>query len=93
MTSQSRNLIVCANFLVAVGVGIWSLYLVSMPLHPLPGDSHSGLLGVFSGLLLPPVAFMAFAAGRLVQLRSRFAWLTQLIALTLVVALVLLLAL
>lgn len=93
MTSQSRIVIVYANFLVAVGVGIWSLYLISMPLHPLAGDSHRGLLGLFTGLFLVPVALAAFAAGRLVQRQSKLAWLMQLIALTLTAALVLMLVL
>ncbi|QSX79376.1 hypothetical protein [Agrilutibacter solisilvae] len=93
MTSQSRAFVAIANFLVAVAVGAWSLYLISMPLHPLAGDSHGGILAAFSGLFLAPVALSAFAAGRLFQRQSQRAWLMQGVALALVAALVLVLVL
>ena len=92
MTSQVRTLVAYANFVVAFGIGVWSLYLISMPLHPAPGDSHGGLLAVFSGVFLLPVALAAFAAGRLFQRQSRAAWGVQLLALVLVAALVLAIA-
>ncbi len=93
MTSQARTLIAYANFLVAAVIGAWSLYLISMPLHPPVGDSHGGLLGAFSGIFLAPVALASFAAGRLFQRQSKGAWLMQVIALALVVGLVLVLIL
>jgi MFS family permease len=92
MAPQVRTLVAYANFLLALGIGVWSLYLISMPLHPAPGDSHGGLLAVFSGMFLLPIALAAFAAGRLFQRQSRAAWVVQLLALALVAALVLALA-
>lgn len=89
MTYQARTLSAYANFLIAAGIGAWSLYLISMPLHPPAGDSHGGLLGVFSGLALAPLALAALATGRLLQRRSRGAWLMQVITSTLLVMLVL----
>jgi hypothetical protein len=80
------------NFLVAAGIGVWGIYLISMPLHPAAADSHGGLLAAFSGMLLLPVALMAFAAGRLFQQQSRAAWPVQLLALCLVAGLILVLA-
>jgi hypothetical protein len=89
MTSLARVSIVYANFLVAAGIGAWSLYLMTMPLHPPIGDSHGGLLAAFSGMFLAPVALAVFAAGLLFRRQSRGAWLMQVIALALVAALVL----
>ena len=93
MTSQARTFVAYANFLVAAGIGAWSIYLISMPLHPLAGDSHGGLLAVFSGMFLAPVALAAFATGQLFLRQSKGAWLMQLVALALVAALVLALVL
>ena len=93
MTSQTRTFVAYANFLAAAGIGAWSIYLISMPLHPLAGDSHGGLLAAFSGMFLAPVALAAFATGQLFLRRSKSAWLMQLIALALVAALVLVLVL
>ena len=93
MNPQTRTLVTYANFFVAACIGAWSLYLISMPLHPPSADSHGGLLGAFSGLFLLPVALAAFAAGRLFQKRSGAAWLAQLVALALAFALVLVLVL
>lgn len=89
MTSQVRTLVIAANFLVAMGIGAWGLYLISTPLHPASDDSHGGLLAVFSGLFLLPISLAAFAAGRLFQRQSRSAWLAQLVVLALVAALAL----
>jgi len=93
MSPQTRNLVAYANFFVAACIGVWSIYLISMPLHPPSTDSHGGLLAAFSGMFLMPVGLAAFAAGRLIQQQSRAAWLVQLVALALVVTLVLLLVL
>ena len=89
MTSQARTLIVYANFLVAAGIGAGSLYLILMPLYPLAGDSHGGLLATFAGLFLAPVALSVFAAGRMFQKQYKRAWIMQLLALVLVVPLAL----
>jgi len=78
---------VYGNFLLAAGIGAWSLYLLTLPLHPSAGDSHGGLLAVFSGLFLAPLALMAFATGKLFQRQSKGAWLMQVLALLPVVAL------
>ncbi len=93
MNPRARTIVAYADFLVAACVGAWSLYLISMPLHPSAGDSHGGLLAAFSGIFLLPVALAAFAAGLLLQRQSRAAWPVQLLALALVVALVLFLVL
>lgn len=89
MTPQARTLVIYTNFLVAAGIGAWSLYLISMPLHAPADDAHGGLLAAFSGMFLVPVAFATFAAGLLFQRQSRHAWLTQVIALALMAGLVL----
>jgi len=86
-------LLIYANFFVTAAIGAWSLYLLSMPLHPLAEDSHGGLLAAFSGMFLAPVALSAFGAGRLFQQQPQGAWLMQLLALSLVAALALLLIL
>ncbi|GAB3745239.1 hypothetical protein [Lysobacter olei] len=93
MQPKVRTSVAYANFLLGAGIGAWSLYLISMPLHPAAGDSHGGLLAVFSGFFLAPVALTAFATGRLFQRHSRGAWPMQVLALALVAALVLRLAL
>ena len=93
MTSKARTLVIYANFLLAAAIGAWSLYLISMPLHPSSGDSHGGLLAAFSGMFLAPVSLTAFAAGRLFQQESQGAWLMQMLALSLVAALAVLLVL
>lgn len=93
MTSQTRSIIVYANYLAAAAIGCFCVYLISMPLHPPVGDSHAGFLAVFSGLFVAPVAIAAFAAGRLFQRKSRYAWLLQVAVLAAAAALVLELAL
>jgi hypothetical protein len=84
-----RQNIAHANFLLAAGIGAWSLYLITMPLHPPAGDSHGGLLAAFSGLFLTPVALIAFATGWLFQRHSKSAWLMQGLTLALVASLAL----
>jgi len=91
MQSRAQTVIAYANFLLAAAIGAWSLYLLTMPLHPAAGDSHGGLLAAFSGLFLAPIALIAFATGRLFQRQSKVAWLIQ--AITLVLAVTLILAL
>jgi hypothetical protein len=93
VTSKARTFLIYANFFMAAAIGAWSLYLLSMPLHPPAQDSHGGLLAAFSGMFLAPVAISAFGAGRLFQQQSQGAWLMQLLALCLVAALALLLVL
>ena len=89
MTLQAPSFVAYANFAVAAGLGIWCLYLISMPLHPAAGDSHGGLLSVFAGLLLAPVPLAVFTAGWLFQRQSKAAWLMQVVASGMLAALVL----
>jgi len=93
MQPSARTAIAYANFFVAGLVGAGSLYLITMPLHPLASDSHGGLMAVFSGLFLAPLALVGFVTGRLFQRQSRNAWLMQVLALVLWAALVLALVL
>jgi hypothetical protein len=87
MDTRARNRVAFANYAVAAGIAAWGAYLSLMPLYPSDGDSHGGLLAVFSGLFLVAVALVPFCAGRLVRFRSRAAWPVQVLALALVVGL------
>jgi len=89
MNPQTRTFLICTNFFIAACLGAWSIYLISMPLHPASTDSHRGMLGAFSGMFLLPVALASFASGRLFQQQSRAAWLVQLVTFVLLVTLVL----
>jgi hypothetical protein len=81
MDARARNRIAFANYAVAAVIAAWGAYLALMPLYPSAGDSHGGLLAVFSGLFVLTVALVPFCAGRLVQCRSRAAWPVQVLAL------------
>ena len=87
MDTRTRNRLVLANYATAAAIGAWSLYLILMPLYPRPGDSHGGMLAVFSGLFLALAALAPFVAGRLVKHQSRAAWPVQVLALLVVVGL------
>ena len=88
---QSRALLARVNYLVAAAIGVWSIYLMSMPLHPQGSDVHGGLLAVFSGFLLVPVALSAYVAGLLHHRKSEQVWIAQTIAVALVAVLIVLL--
>jgi len=53
------------DFFAAATLAAWGLFLATSPLHPLPGDSHGGLMAVFPGLLLIALAALAYGSGKL----------------------------
>ncbi len=65
------------DFLAAVALAAWGLYLATAPLHPLPGDSHGGLMAVFPGLLLIALAALAYGSGKLLLRQHIWGWLLQ----------------
>ena len=65
------------DFLAAVALAAWGLYLATAPLHPLPDDSHGGLMAVFPGLLLIALAALAYGSGKLLLRQRIWGWLLQ----------------
>ena len=62
------------DFVVATVVAVIGLYLVTSPLHPIPGDSHGGLMAVFPGLLLGILAWLAYVSGKLLLRGHIWGW-------------------
>jgi hypothetical protein len=76
----SRNVtrtIAYCDFLASVALASWGLYLATSPLHPLPGDSHGGLMAVFPGLLLIALAALAYGSGKLLLHQHALGWFLQ----------------
>jgi hypothetical protein len=77
---MSRNLskaIAYFDFVVAAALAVWGLFLATAPLHPLPGDSHGGLMAVFPGLLLILLAALTYGSGKLLMRQNNRGWLLQ----------------
>jgi hypothetical protein len=71
---MSRNflrVIACLDFVLAAVLTAWGVFLATSPLHPVPGDSHGGLMAVFPGLLLILLAVLLYCSGKaLLQKRT-----------------------
>ncbi len=77
---MNRNLpraVAYFDFTAAAALAVWGLYLVTAPLHPMPGDSHGGLMAVFPGLLLIALAALAYGAGKLLLRCHIWGWPSQ----------------
>jgi hypothetical protein len=77
---MSRNLsraVAYFDFFAAAALAAWGLFLAISPLHPLPGDSHGGLMAVFPGLLLMALAALAYGSGKLLLRQHIWGWLMQ----------------
>ena len=56
---------------------LFSFYLMASPLMPDPNDSHGGMLALFSGLFLFPVATSLMVAGAALIRAHRWRWWAQ----------------
>jgi hypothetical protein len=65
------------DFVAAAALAAGGLFLATSPLHPLPGDSHGGLMGVFPGLILIFLAALACGSGKLLLRQHAWGWLFQ----------------
>lgn len=73
--------------LVAVGA-----FLVSSPWHPQVGDSHGGLMAVFSGALLLIFALVIYAVGGFFSSRGKWGLRVQIAVSVIVIVTVAILA-
>lgn len=62
------------DFVAAAVLAAWGLFLATAPLHPLPGDSHGGLMAVFPDLLLILLATFSYGSGKLLLRRHIWGW-------------------
>ncbi|MES2015321.1 MAG: hypothetical protein V4484_02405 [Pseudomonadota bacterium] len=58
-------------------IALWSVYLMTGPLHPGLDEAHSGMAGVLSGLILLSISIAIFIAARAMQRGGRRHWLEQ----------------
>ena len=72
------EIIIASVFIVLGG------YLLLSPLYPPPGDTHGGLLGMFSGLLVTPLAATLLYSGFVMRLGYKLRWHIQLILIILI---------
>jgi drug/metabolite transporter (DMT)-like permease len=80
--------LVAMAWLAAVGA-----FLVTSPWHPQVGDSHSGLMAVFPGVLLLLFALVIYAVGRVLSRRGDWGLRLQIVVSVVVVVTVAILAL
>jgi len=66
-----------SDFALSAALVAWGVFLVTSPLHPLPGDSHGGLMAVFPGLLLILLAALAYGSGKLLLRKHILGWVLQ----------------
>jgi hypothetical protein len=79
MTMDQRivRVIIGVEYVLGALILLWSLYLISGPLHPVPGDAHGGMLGLFSGLILLPFSGAIFWAASAMKRGGRKHWVQQ----------------
>lgn len=72
------EIIIGAVFIVLGG------YLLLSPLYPQPGDVHGGLLGMFSGLFVMPLAATLLYSGLAMRRGHKLRWHIQLLLIILI---------
>ena len=77
MSQSIRRFASRIEFFIGVLALLFSLWLLSYPLHPTPGDNHGGLLAAFAGLALLPIAVFFVLASVLLGRNDRWHWLAQ----------------
>lgn len=66
-----------SDFILSAALAAWGVFLATSPWHPLPGDSHGGLMAVFPGLLLVLLAALAYGSGKLLLRKHILGWVLQ----------------
>lgn len=72
MTPRIQFIAARVNLVIICGFVGWGLYMVTLPWHSSPSDSHGGQMGIAPELLLLMLAFFTCATGQF--LRRRSAW-------------------
>ena len=92
MNPNIPRVVAYIDFAIAAGIAIWGLILATYWLHPMPGDSHGGLMGVFPGLLLLLLAFLTYTAGKLLLQKHVWGWIAHTLVSLLIIGLAVALA-
>jgi hypothetical protein len=84
MNHNLQRAFVYFDYLIATVFAVYSLYLITAPLHPPSSDSHGGLMAVFPGILLLAFAAFSFVTGKLLQRNHKLRWPIQIMNLALI---------
>ena len=77
MNQQLVGIITKIEYALGAVLLLLALYLITAPLHSAAGDTHNGMLGVFSGLILLSFSAAVFVAARAMRHGRRTHWLEQ----------------
>ena len=77
MNQQLVGVITKIEYALGAELLLIGLYLVTGPLHGAANDTHNGMLGVFSGLILLSFSATVFVAARAMRHGRRTHWLEQ----------------
>jgi hypothetical protein len=77
MNQQLVSVITKIEYALGAVLMLMGLYLVTGPLHSASDETHNGMLGVFSGLILLSFSAAVFIAARAMRHGRRTHWLEQ----------------
>ena len=77
MNQQLVGVITKIEYALGAALLLMGLYLLTGPLHSAANDSHNGMLGMFSGLILLSFSAAVFVAARAMRHGRRTHWLEQ----------------
>ena len=77
MNHQIVRVVTRIEYALGAVLLLLALYLISGPLRASADDTHNGMLGVFSGLILLSFSVAVFVAARAMRRGGRRHWLEQ----------------